>query len=370
VLITAGGALPVAYQIFRMGYYGLLTPNTAVAKDASTLDVHQGLVYLSNFLTPYRLWMPVVLLVVLLPLAVGRRLSRTDLAMCAAAVVSGLVMAAYVVAIGGDFMHARMLLPATFAMLLPFMALPVPRIQAATLRLAVPAALCLLGVFAWALTCGASWRMTQKPAVVPANGIADERAFWVAKIHEKHPDAGEQYVLALEGYGDYTAHMLEAVVYYDEPDQPQLLYSVDGKQVEAVPLNRTAYTVGAPALVLGTAGSATPLDGLVVDQHGLSYGVGAHVEAQAGLRVGHNKYIDLAWIIAEYSDATSAPGIPQPDLAAARKALGCSALVRLQKASTAPLTFGQFWTNVFDSPSNTSLRFSNDPVQAERQLCR
>src|SRR3569833_1016841 len=28
--ITAAAALPVAYQVFRMGYYGLLTPNTAL----------------------------------------------------------------------------------------------------------------------------------------------------------------------------------------------------------------------------------------------------------------------------------------------------------------------------------------------------
>lgn len=34
-IVVAGGALPVLYQIFRMGYYGLLVPSTAIAKDAS-----------------------------------------------------------------------------------------------------------------------------------------------------------------------------------------------------------------------------------------------------------------------------------------------------------------------------------------------
>ncbi|EUA85483.1 putative membrane protein [Mycobacterium ulcerans str. Harvey] len=35
LIVLAGGLLPVAYQIFRMGYYGLLVPGTALAKDAA-----------------------------------------------------------------------------------------------------------------------------------------------------------------------------------------------------------------------------------------------------------------------------------------------------------------------------------------------
>src|SRR6185312_6811696 len=35
LILLAGGLLPVAYQIFRMGYYGLIFPQTALAKDAS-----------------------------------------------------------------------------------------------------------------------------------------------------------------------------------------------------------------------------------------------------------------------------------------------------------------------------------------------
>jgi arabinofuranosyltransferase len=35
LIVVAGGLLPVAYQIFRMGYYGLLVPGTALAKDAA-----------------------------------------------------------------------------------------------------------------------------------------------------------------------------------------------------------------------------------------------------------------------------------------------------------------------------------------------
>ena len=62
LIVVAGGLLPVAYQVFRMGYYGLLVPGTAIAKDASGSKWSQGFVYLANFNQPYLLWVPLVLL--------------------------------------------------------------------------------------------------------------------------------------------------------------------------------------------------------------------------------------------------------------------------------------------------------------------
>src|SRR6185437_9943304 len=61
LIVLAGGLLPVGYEIFRMGYYGLLVPGTALAKDASGSKWTQGLVYLTNFNRPYLLWVPAVL---------------------------------------------------------------------------------------------------------------------------------------------------------------------------------------------------------------------------------------------------------------------------------------------------------------------
>ncbi len=65
LIVVAGGLLPVAYQIFRMGYYGLLVPGTALAKDASGKKWSQGFVYLANFNPPYLLWLPAIPLAVL-----------------------------------------------------------------------------------------------------------------------------------------------------------------------------------------------------------------------------------------------------------------------------------------------------------------
>src|SRR6185312_13445148 len=78
-IVLAGGLLPVGYQIFRMGYYGLLFPGTALAKDAGGDKWSQGLIYLSNFNGPYALWVPIRLLAplgLLLWASAGRHTSQ------------------------------------------------------------------------------------------------------------------------------------------------------------------------------------------------------------------------------------------------------------------------------------------------------
>ena len=38
-LVAAAVAFPVAYQVFRMAYYGVLVPNTALAKEAGRTEL-------------------------------------------------------------------------------------------------------------------------------------------------------------------------------------------------------------------------------------------------------------------------------------------------------------------------------------------
>ena len=59
-------ALPVLYQLFRMGYFASLVPSTALAKDASGFHLGQGWDYLLDFLRPYGLWLPLVVVAVTL----------------------------------------------------------------------------------------------------------------------------------------------------------------------------------------------------------------------------------------------------------------------------------------------------------------
>ncbi|MFV3115046.1 flagellar motor control protein ZomB [Gordonia amicalis] len=158
-VVLVAGALPVGYQIFRMGYYALLVPNPAVAKDASGAKWEQGLSYLTNLFGPYALVLPVVVAVVAgVILVVGARLRadakrnadaadetptdsleavtwrsrlaalsarlQSSTAVVSVVVVAGLILIVYWIRQGGDFMHGRVLLVPLFVTLLPLMVVP------------------------------------------------------------------------------------------------------------------------------------------------------------------------------------------------------------------------------------------------------
>lgn len=54
--------------------------------------------------------------------------NRRAVVLMAVPLVGAVLLAAYVVRVGGDFMHGRMLLPATFCLLLPVMAIRVTKL--------------------------------------------------------------------------------------------------------------------------------------------------------------------------------------------------------------------------------------------------
>lgn len=151
-VVVVAAVLPVGYQIFRMGYYALLVPNPAVAKDASGSKWQQGFIYLANLFGPYTLVLPVVLaLIAGIWLAVAARARRaapnatspvtpkttrarlaaasarlqSPSVVVAAVVLAGLIVGVYWLRQGGDFMHGRVLLTPIFIMLLPLMAIPI-----------------------------------------------------------------------------------------------------------------------------------------------------------------------------------------------------------------------------------------------------
>ncbi len=377
-LAAIAGAVPLAYQVFRMGYYGLLVPNTAVAKDASSTRFHQGFVYLADYTSPYHLWIPLFVLLVLF-LLTARQLTRADAVRCAAAVGGGLLMALYVIAIGGDFMHARMLLPATFALLLPVMLVPVPvpRLRAGP-EYAFICVLCVATIGVWAMGAGLRWRDPTPLGTIPESGIAAERGWWTVFTGQQHPDNAAEYVLAGMGSANEKgsaewlvsrdARSGRAVLLY-YPGTSSSYYQGAASSYASVPLNRPRYSVAITVGLLGIGGAGTPLDGLVVDQHGLAYALGSHQVGDPNGRPGHTKWVIPAWIVAEYSNVTQAPGIPAAQLAAARKALSCGPLAELDQATQAPLTASRFVSNFFHSLTLTTFRFSPDPVTAEKELC-
>ncbi len=112
-------SLPVAYQIFRMGYYATLVPTTALAKDAGGLHLSQGWAYARNFIGPYRLWLTAILVTATIAYRMLTHRDRRVAIATTAMLAAGFLHALYITAIGGDYMHGRLLLPAFFALALP-----------------------------------------------------------------------------------------------------------------------------------------------------------------------------------------------------------------------------------------------------------
>jgi arabinofuranosyltransferase len=119
-------------------------------------------------------------------------------------------------------------------------------------------------------------------------------------------------------------------------------------------------------LNLGVAGALAPLDARVTDTVGLANPLAAHTTIIPDGRVGHDKNLPRAWYIAASGaqppdDRAADPG----DVAAARRALRCPALVELDASVRAPLTTARFWANLTGAYDRTLLRFPRDPVLAE-----
>ena len=124
-------ALPAGYQLFRMGYYGSLVANTALAKEGTSLRWQRGWRYLADYADTYVIVVPAVILLIggYLPVLrdrTGLRRGR-ETAVVAAIGVAALANFAYVVAVGGDYEHARLLLPATFAFCAPIAVVPLAK---------------------------------------------------------------------------------------------------------------------------------------------------------------------------------------------------------------------------------------------------
>ncbi|MFD0417586.1 hypothetical protein [Streptomyces sp. NPDC127108] len=344
------GALPVAYEIFRIGYYGHLVPLPGVTKEASQSLWGRGLGYLGDFAGPYLLWVP-ALFVVAAVLPSGRaRLSggagaRVPLAPALAPVIAGALCWAYVIKVGGDFMHARMFLPGLFLMVLPVFLVPATRAWA----------LAAAGVCAWAVVCAAVLRIGYEGRIGPG-GIADERGVYVrqnAAAHPVHHTFG--------GYRENAAYAREV----------REAGRGDGA---ALFLSRTRVAAATPAVTafyatLGLNGTVVPLDGAALDPIGLAYPLAAHSQRIAHARVGHDKWLPDEWVVADRGTADLPSGLDPARVAAARRALACGPLAELRAATRAPLTPGRFLRNAAGALERTSFRFPNDPVRAERELC-
>jgi arabinofuranosyltransferase len=372
--VAAGLALPVAFEVFRMGYYALLVPNTGLAKAGGSGWWSQGFTYLWNFVSPYTLWVPLVLAVpfVLLPArAWWRSGDRLGVVVLGAPIVAGLADILYVVHVGGDYMHARLLLPGFFAICLPIFV----SIRQARSVLAIP----LAGIVVWAVVC-VGWLRFVPPKVTSLNPqtvyISNERNTWISATGNTHPVTAGDYRRALSGVAGTLFNRMSHQV---PRGHQRLLVIVNpfapidtaGTQPAKSGLPFT-LVVNVPAI--GVIGYLAGPDVYLFDSYSLANPIGSHTVVVRHARPGHEKYIGPAWMVARFGTPTTATepiaGGPSPQAVAdARLALGCDPLASYLRAITSPLTASRFVGNIGDSLGFTTMSFSADPARAAAQLC-
>jgi arabinofuranosyltransferase len=356
-IVAAALALPLAYQIFRMGYYAALVPNPAFAKEASASYWSQGWRYLLDFLQPYWLLVPLLGLALLswFPSQCQRckRRDATGVVLAALPVAAALIHALFITRVGGDFMHGRLLLPALFAVLLPVaMVRPSSPIQL----------LAALVILPWAIVCAATLRVPYEG--VGPERIADERGFYVAAARHPHPVTLEHYRGFRWAKQGVAARELTA-------EDSRLLILVGGDRVGLAPDVKASVVVQRSAI--GIFSYAAGIEVYVADLHGLGDLIGGRLRlGKRSGRPGHEKSLEEAWVLARFGEP-SLVNLLQPDraeaAAAAREALGCNGPKRLLEAVSRPLTGERFLRNLLESFRLHTLRIPAGPIRAAQELC-
>jgi arabinofuranosyltransferase len=352
LLLLSALALPLLYELFRMSYYATLTPTPALAKESARPWWEQGYAYARDFIDPYWLWVP-ALMVILLVAALGWRLDRRHRALMAAPLVAGLLVWLYVMRVGGDFMHARLLLPAVFLLCLPaaVVVTPLKSVTSAGVAVVVVWAVIVAGFLR---THNEYWR----------KGIVDERRVYVNITGHRHPLTVADYLDSPTG-----RRFLEL-----RDAQRSGRYSVAALGFDRVDLlpRKPQDPPGVIAVsTIGVPGQVADLDVRVFDELGLAQPIVARLERGPHGRPGHEKLIPIPWLYAlTTSPGTRVPAVVAPDeLQAARHALTCGPLRRLTSDVSRPWSLGSAWHNVRDSVANTRLRIPRDPQVAERRFC-
>ncbi|MDQ1481069.1 MAG: arabinofuranosyltransferase [Actinomycetota bacterium] len=339
-------AVPVAYEIFRMGYYASIVPNTALAKDAGGLHLSQGWTYLDDFVSPYRLWVTAVLVLATIAFSHFVRPDRRIAIATAAMLTAVLVDVAYIVVIGGDYMHGRLLLPAFFALGLPASVAVKPgslvnkRNTATLAGLAVTAAV-------WALI-SVVWFRPPPPGPPTGLGPAPISDWRTASGATMHP---VDVALGLNGTQAAAAYRRGVRGYFKITDkEPRPVRDPDL-------LVLTLGSIGVPAYDAGT-------HVFVIDIGGLAEPLAARTTPVPGRQAGHRKQIDDAWYDAIFGGPSN-----NPKVVAARHALTCDPGKSLMQSVNGRMTAGRFLSNLVHAVSYTRLHVPDDPRVAERDWC-
>lgn len=389
-LAAIAGFVPVVYQIWRMGYYGLPYPNTAVAKEATGAEWAKGFAYLWDTAGPYWLWLPLVLFLVAAllsgrwhPMSMFRRKSngqrrgrtlnmaairtwqqqlRSPRVAVAVMLLSGVLLLVFVLRVGGDFMHGRVLLPPLFCLLLPIMVVPIA-VRGSVKSWLVPL-VAWTALVSWAVVVGNSGVLVMK---IGRSGIVDERAYYVTHSGHEHPILAEDYL-------DYNAGWMRAMVkdINSTPGGSLLIASPNFTywDIDPGPGGDAGHTVY--FLNLGMTSMNTPLHVRVIDQEGLAYPLAAHTGRLVDGRIGHDKALAPDWVIADLGLVDKHPWMPpylnEDWVKEAEVALTCSKTQTLLNSYRGPITTRKFVSNIVHAFGYAKYRIDRVP-QYEIERC-
>jgi arabinofuranosyltransferase len=368
LLLASAAALPLGYEVFRAGYYGILVPMPGLAKEASGTHWDRGFGYFNDFVGSYKLWLPLALFCVLATHLYGRvRPPTREIVLIATPIATGALLCAYVLRVGGDYMHARMWLPPVLVMLLPLFLVPATRV--------VGAIVAMVGL--WAVVAGVDARTTYRHDKWGPQLITNEREFEAEFFKDKYPVSSDSHL-----GGAWGTYLEEAVTQARQSPVPVLLYlahdsRTDTAQMATIPLaadrkEKFAFFWDN----MGMTAVLTSLDENVVDRNGLATPLSGHLRLDRPGRAGHEKSLPLAWVLAKYADPAAVdriqydPNVKPAEVAAARRALACGDLKELIDSTEAPMSFSRFWDNLVGAWDRTRLRIPSDPFEAEREFCR
>jgi arabinofuranosyltransferase len=367
-LAALGVSSALAYHSFRMGYFASAVPNTALAKRVFELSGRQGWHYLWNTLGVY--WLLVPLAVVALAFAWERRSFARDWRSTPSCLIAGgLLHIAYIVGMGGDFMHARLLLPGMFVLFsaVPLLALE-PGERGSRRGAVVLAAVVLYG---WCAVCSLQLRVATKNEF----GIGDERGWYARMAKVAHPTRIEHY--AQFAFYREALELRDRIQARCSADQcVRLLFTrkEDGKlrdhsRAAELPLadDVSKYALAAAAYrPLGIVSAVLGTRVHVVDYYGLADPIAARLTVVHQYRPGHDKAFDTAWQAARYASPDSTD---DPRALAAANALSCGVLGQLNRATRGPLSVGRFLQNLALALRTSQLQIPADPFEAENEFC-
>jgi arabinofuranosyltransferase len=365
--LVAAFAVPVLYELWRMAYFALIVANTALAKSAGASWWSQGFTYVWNFGAPYTLWLPIALAVPLVAPRVGRWWragDRTGVVVLLTPVAAAVVDILYVARVGGDYQHARLLLPGFMALCLP---ITVGLRQLRSL-LVVP----VVGIVVWSVACGGWLRFSTGGLYQSDHGITDERSVWIAVSRSSHPVNAADYHNHLGGYYRNAAASARADGVQRMLVNNELASSNPGSSPDIQPARSTlAFHLVVNAGAIGVTGFLSGADVYVFDDYSLANPIGSHFVVTRHGRPGHEKYIGPDWMIARFGTGGTvlSTGVSDRSVTEARRALACGPLHSYLQAITAPWGVARAISDVTHSLTFTTMSFSAQPGTAAHQLC-